>query len=214
MRDLTIMRVWHVPHSQDRICELLNTRKRSIELLMMWQALYPVFDTIMDQRGLPLHAALVAHRGRGILISGNGGSGKSTCCQRLPRDWDVLCDDEALVLADSSGHYHVHPLPTWNDLILRGQDRTWNVGAHVALHAVVFIRQSDTDGIDAMGPGQAATRLCHASEQACVRQTQSLPPVGLRMWRKRMFLNACDIAATVPAFALRVSPLGQLLAMP
>lgn len=208
MRDLTIMRLWHAPHGPDRICELLNTRKRTIELLMMWQALHPIFDTCMHNGGLPLHAALVTHNGRGVLLAGTGGSGKSTCCQRLPSPWVVLCDDEALVLAHSPGRYRVHPLPTWNDLILREQDRTWNVSAYVPLHAIVFIRQSDVDAIDPMGPGQAATRICHSSEQACVRQTQSLGPDELRIWRKRMFINACDIAAAVPAFALQVSRSG------
>jgi SynChlorMet cassette protein ScmC len=209
MRDLAVMRLWYRPHSPDCIAELLNTRKRSIELLMMWQALHPVFDAVMKDRGMPLHAALVAHEGRGVLLAGTGGSGKTTCCCRLPSRWQVLGDDETLLVRTSEGRYIAHPLPTWNDLLVRELDHSWDVSTHVRLDAIFFIHQAESDAMDPMGRGEAATRICHSSEQVCLRQTQTLQNHELKAWRRRMFANACDLATAVPVFGLRISRFGE-----
>jgi SynChlorMet cassette protein ScmC len=208
-RDLTTMKLWSGHHTTDRVCELLNTTRRSLHILMMSQSLHPIFDAAMDRGGIPLHAALVEHEGRGVLLAGAGGSGKSTCCRRLLSPWNVLCDDETLVLRGRGNRYTAHPLPTWNDFLVRKLDNTWNVQRHVPLHAIVYVVQSESESIAPIGRAEAATRICQSSEQACLRQMQGLSELLLRTWRKRMFENACDVSSAAPAFVLRVSLFGE-----
>lgn len=207
--NLTVLRLWSRPQGTDLVCELLNTTTRSLEILMMCESLQPIFDDVMHRGGIPLHAALVEHEGRGVLLAGSGGSGKSTCCRRLPSPWRVLCDDETLAIRCCGGGYTAHPLPTWNDMLVRELDHTWHVCTHVPLHSIVYVLQSEDESIVPMGPGEAATRICQSSEQACLRQMQSLSESQLRSWRRRMFENACDVAAAAPTFVLRASRLGE-----
>ncbi len=176
---------------------------------MMWQSLYPILDAVLDRGALPLHAALVAHEGRGVLLAGSGGSGKSTCCQRLPAPWRVFCDDATLVMRNGSRQYTAHPLPTWNDFLLRELDHTWNVHSNVPLRAIVYVVQSEKDRIVPMGSGEAATRICQSAAQASFRHLENLSSPLVRTWRQRTFENACNIASVTPTFMLRVSRFGQ-----
>lgn len=58
---------------------------------------------------LQLHAATMAFRQRGVLLAGGSGCGKSTLAAVLAaRSWDYLCDEFALIDADS---LRVHSFP-------------------------------------------------------------------------------------------------------
>ena len=54
----------------------------------VWQSFYPFYERLIRLGGFPLHAALVEHNGRRVLISAAAGTGKSTCCSRFPAGWD------------------------------------------------------------------------------------------------------------------------------
>ena len=84
---------------------------------------------------------LLALDGRGVLLCGSSGSGKSTCARRVPAPWRALADDAVLVSAAEDGIY-AQGLPTWSRL-LPGRHRP------AALHAPRRILE---------GTGRAALR--------------------------------------------------------
>jgi SynChlorMet cassette protein ScmC len=75
----------------------------------------PIFMQVIDTGALPLHAGLVEREGRGALLAGPSGIGKSTCCAKIPAPWNAHSDDETIVLRDSIGRFVAHPFPTWSD---------------------------------------------------------------------------------------------------
>ncbi len=118
-----------------------------IRYIYMWSALREIHRHAIGGGGTPIHAALAVHQGKGVLIAASGGTGKSTCCQRFPGYWQVLCDDQVLVLLDPKNRFKVHPFPTWSDCLWREGKNNWPVEQAVPLSAFFFLEQSYKDCI-------------------------------------------------------------------
>jgi len=208
-RDLGVLCLWSRPDREDIVGELLDLDPvpRHLDILMMSQCLHFVHDKALNFGGVPFHAALVELSGKGVLLAGRGGIGKSTCCRRLPAHWKVWCDDESLVLPDESGRYVAHPFPTWKDQPVPSS-QTWPVGDRVPLSAIFFLDRGEADGVLPLGRGEAATRINLSAMQICFLHLEYLANDEQRAWRKRIFDNACCLADSIPAFVLRVSPTG------
>lgn len=207
LNDLRALRMWRNPESKDLVCELPNIPVDYIETTMMWQALHPFYEEVMAQGGLPLHAALVEHAGKGFILAGAGGRGKTTCCERLPSGWTALCDDETLVIRAGRGKTAAHPFPTWS--VSKSNGRWWQVSQSVVPAAIFFLEKAMEDRAELIGQGEAAVRINESANQSCYSRLRSLPD-GLRVeWRKRLFHNACDIAGVIPAYRLWVSKEGR-----
>lgn len=203
------LQLWDHREVPDVICEVEHGENSELDIIKMRLALHPIYQCVQDSGGLPIHAALVEWRGMGILLGAPGRTGKSTCCRRIPPPWYTLCDDETLIVKDSSKLYKAHPLPTWSDYFLRRSRRTWNVQRHLPLSAIFFLEQSVTDELFPIGQGQAAAYInqlaMHVIDQTC----DYLDREEERSLKKGLFYNAWELAKAVPSYILRVSLNGR-----
>lgn len=207
--DLRALRIWSHSELPDKICELGPEKDRDVDLIRMWLALHPVYQCAQDAGGLPLHAALVGRNGVGVLLAASADVGKSTCCRSLPDPWQVLCDDESLVVFASRQRYVAHPFPTWSDHLWRRSERTWNVERHLSIAAIFFLEQSAIDEVIPVGQGRAAVSVFQSATQVCRRNWRYLSRDESRPFRHKLFCNACELARAIPAFTLRFSLSGQ-----
>ena len=208
--DPASFRVWYDESIPDVLCEVIHhDQVPEIQFLNMWYAIQPIYQRSICRGGLPLHAGLVELAGRGVLLVASSDKGKSTCCRRLPDNWNPLCDDEALVILDKQKKYRVHPFPTWSDYLLKRAKNTWNVQYSVPLYGVFFLEQSETDEVIPAGKGQAAVLLSESSSQICQKFWRTLDIEDQRLFRNELFNNACDMAKHIPAYHLSVSRHGR-----
>jgi len=160
--------------------------------------------------GTPMHAALAAHHGRGVLIAAPGETGKSTCCRRLPGDWQALCDDQALVLRAPDGGFRVHPFPTWSDHLWRDSENSWTVERAVPLSAIFFLEQASTDRAMPVGdPAEAVLSVLGAAKQVWEPYWERVSSDEKMKASSLLFHNTSEIAAAVPCFRLSATLEGE-----
>lgn len=209
VRNLEWLRVWYHSDVPDVICEMGAQEEDEHDILRMRLSLQPIYQRAQDSGGLPLHAALVEWNATGILLAASANTGKSTCCHRLRSPWKTLCDDETLVIMDDQKQYLAHPFPTWSDCLVKGVNRTWNVQDSVPLSAIFFLEQAGADEVLPMGQGQAAVLAYQSAIQVGHRNLMNLHREEIRIHKRKLFENACDLTRSIPAFKLKVSLLGQ-----
>jgi len=206
---LGVLRLWYHDHVQDVICETEPDKNHDLDIIRMWHATHPIYQRAQKLGGLPFHAALIERNGKGILLAGHGGAGKSTCCQYLPHSWHVLCDDETLVVLNDQKEYFAHPFPTWSDYLWKRSERTWNVQQNLPLSAIFFLKQADTDEAVPIGQGEAAIFINQLAMDICQRNWRGLEQVEERALRKKLFDHACELGKAVPAYKLKISLKGR-----
>lgn len=204
-RDLGAMRLWTHPLLQDVVCEMQLDEFDDVDVLRMWFSVDIVHANAVKSGALPLHAGLVEHEGRGVLLAGPGGVGKSTCCRRIPGPWRSQCDDEVLVVKDATGEFRSHPFPTWSDYLWGRQAKTWDVQQHYPIKGIVFLKQGEKDRIQPVGRGEAATLINRSATQVISRHLRGLSQEEVAAIKKQVFDNACNLAQKVPAFILSVA---------
>ena len=99
-------RMRHVVSGDD---DELFTGLRNVELLpyLEWGINWRLITTRTDY--LLVHAATLAYKGRGVILAGGSGFGKSTLAAGLvSRGWTYLCDEFALI---DPGTLKLHPFP-------------------------------------------------------------------------------------------------------
>ena len=70
---------------------------------------------MMSRECSMVHGALMERSGRGVLLCGPSGIGKSTTARRMADEgFNVLADDCFLLRRDGIGKYWARPLPTWS----------------------------------------------------------------------------------------------------
>lgn len=196
-------------HKNDRTddiwCNIGRTKNNKNNYLKMFYSLSPIYIKIIKSGGFPFHTALVERNGKGALLSAPGGTGKSTCCRRIPSPWRALCDDEALICRLDDGHYEAHPFPTWSDYMMDREKKTWNVQEHVEVKAVFFLKQSPQERIEPIVSGKAALLMYDAAIAACNRIFSYLDKEEQLKIFKKVFNNALEMSKKVPAYELKVS---------
>jgi SynChlorMet cassette protein ScmC len=207
--DLGIARLWSRSDEPHLFYELMDSRPELPDIMSMSQAFHPVYSKALELGGMPLHAALVDLDGKGVLIAGAGGSGKSTTCCRLPAGWKALAEDEALLLRDQGDGYWAHPFPTWKDQLPTGAESKCNLKQRVPVVALFFLDGWDDDRVSEIGSGQAAVKINQSSTQICFIHVDNLESTEQNEWRARIFENACRLAKQVPAYLLRVTAAGR-----
>ncbi len=207
--DLKAVKLWSHPCVPDVICEIGCENDHTLDIIRMWLALHPIYQRAQESGGLPLHAALVARNGMGVLLAAQGGVGKSTCSRRLPPRWRALSDDETLVVRDDQKRFFAHPFPTWSDHLWRGSTQTWNVQKHLPLSAIFFLEKADTDKVVSLSQSQAAVSINESATEVCRRGWRNMEQNRQRRAKEQLFSNACELAKRVPAFKLRFSPNGR-----
>lgn len=201
------IRIWYHNSIPDVICEVMNTK--GVEYINMGNSLQPIYQRSISTGGLPFHAGLVELDGRGVLLSAPGGTGKSTCCRRLPQHWKPLCDDESLVVLDKKKKYRAHPFPTWSDFTLKRAEKTWNVQYSVPLCGIFFLEQSELDEAVPVGEGKAAVLMYESAAHVCRKFERTMSEKSTREFRRELFDNACEMARIIPAFRLHVGLHGR-----
>ena len=153
--------------------------------------------------GVLLHAALVAHEGRGYLLAGRSEAGKTTASRRVPPPWEALCDDMALAVRDPGGRWVVHPWPTWG-AVVNGAGGSWPIERALPVAGVFFLEQAQAEEARRVGGGEASCLLNEAAEQASWIVTDGMSADGLRALRLRQFDSVAQVARDVPCFVLRL----------
>jgi len=210
-----LVRILYDENSDKSICEI---KYETIKYINMAYSLRHIYMRSMAIGGLPFHAGLAELNGRGVLFAAAGGTGKSTCCRRLPSYWKPLCDDEALVVLTKSGQYMAHPFPTWSDYTMKHSKNTWDVQYSVPLSAIFFIEQAETDEIIPMSMGHSTiwtvesanetlgnTWTIESANEALGNILTNASKEEKVAFNKNIFDNAFDIAHNIPAFQFRVS---------
>lgn len=198
--------------SDDRnyiVCEIDSNRDSQSLPITCIESSYPVYESVINSGGLPLHAGLVVRKGNGIALAGTSGVGKSTCCQRIPYPWEVPADDEVLYSPREHGGYKIHPLPTWSEYLFdENCTKTWNIETHFPFSALFFLEQSNRDEVIPMNKGQAAINISQSAIQVFTRMFGEAYK-GKLEHKRTLFKNACRLANDIPVFRLLHSIKGQ-----
>jgi SynChlorMet cassette protein ScmC len=176
----------------------------------MADAACTLYHGLASVGAFPAHAALLELHGRGVLLVAAGGVGKSTCCRRAPEPWRWLCDDEALVVPGPDGRFHVHPLPTWSDLVRGVELKSRRVEQGVPLSAIFLLSQAAEDKATPLGQGSAAARMLGEALRYFTRpRWKCSHPDDEVALRARVFDSVCTAASQVPSFELSVARDGR-----
>lgn len=119
--------------------------------------------TLLSDRLLLLHAALIANGDAGHVLAGPSGAGKSTAAARVPPPWRGVADDMLAVVATEDG-YALMPLPTWSvfdrdPAAVHGVD----TGRAYVPAGVWFLEQSAADGTAPLSRTGAVQRLVNSA---------------------------------------------------
>jgi SynChlorMet cassette protein ScmC len=177
--------------------------------LYMSSSIIPLFFHSLETGGMPIHAALTCFKEKGILISATGDTGKTTCCQRLPKDgkWRYLCDDLSLLIR-SQDDFFAHPLPTWSDYMIRKQNTAWDVGKHIPVKAIFFLEQGEKDEVIPISATETSVRLLRAVKQGWFWDMEE-EPAQKQSRNFKIYNNTKTIAEGVPCFILRATLTGE-----
>ncbi len=156
-----------------------------------------------------LHGALAEREGRGVVLAGPGGVGKTTLSRRMALPWHSLSDDATLVVRDAQGAYWAHPWPTWSQFITDGPGGTWDVQHAVPLRGIFFLARAERDLAERVGAGHAVTLLVEVAEQAWWGMTPHMSNEEKRASRLQRFDNICALAKAVPCYRLDFTLTGE-----
>jgi SynChlorMet cassette protein ScmC len=209
VRRSPFLEIWRHRAVPQIVCGLHETADFPQVREQMRCALFPVYDLTVRRGGLPLHGALVERDGRGVLLVGRSGVGKSTACRRLPPRWNVLGDDLALAVRRPGGGFAVHPLPTWSAVGPDSEKRAWDIKRGVYLSAVFFLTQAAEDEILPAGKAVATVVLADAAMKIFDSVRVHDQTVEKKLLRGNAFANAAAMARAVPTYILRLSLTGR-----
>jgi SynChlorMet cassette protein ScmC len=203
------VRIWQNDSIDDVIYEVKDNQEEIIKYIVLSNSLLPIYLRNIDMKGLSLHSALAEYNGKGILFAAPGGTGKSTCYNRLPDYWKPLCDDETLIVLDQNDTYRAHPFPTWSDYLMKRKENTWDVQYSVPLSAIFFIEQSDHDEIIYIDRRKSTLSITGSAKQILAIFLHGMKKEQKIDISTKMFNNAFDMAKKIPVFRLLVSLNGQ-----
>ena len=200
---LNSIRLWSHDSVPDVICEFRYQEGDHVQsILSMRLSLLPIYQGSQQLGGLPLHSALVKYKDMGLLLAAPKKTGKSTCCSRFPSPWQVLCDEETLIVRDERKQFAAHPFPTWSCYVAGDGKKTWDTPQHIPIVAIFFLEQSEKDQVAPVGQGEAAAFINQTATQVCHRFWNNLPDDEVIARKKRVFKNACELASAIPTFKL------------
>ena len=191
------------------ICDIGKREDDVSELIKMQFFLYPIYEHIIKAGGLPIHAALIERYGKSVIIGASGGTGKSTCCNRISIPWRPLCDDLTLIVMNKYKEYYAHPFPTWSEYLCRRSSRTWNVQMCVPLNSIFFLEHSEEDKVITIKKREGAFKLYQLSSQICDLFWRYMEKEKVRKLKKKLFENAWDLAISSPCYVLQCNLIGE-----
>lgn len=206
-----VYKIWH-KENESRIFIELNKEfidHPEIRIINMWSTLKAIYRYYSDIGGGPAHAASAALRGNGIIICAAGGTGKSTCIERLPDNWEKLSDDNSLIVPDKKINYRVHPMPTWSDHLWKTKNSSINPGRSVPLKAIFFLSQSKKDMVKKMPSAISAQSLYKSFFQIWQNYFTKISENEKRTMNSKLFDVAYSIAKSIPCYYLEATLRGK-----
>ncbi|MCB2198632.1 SynChlorMet cassette protein ScmC [bacterium] len=167
----------------------------------MWSMVQPLYRRATLRGGGPLHAALLARHGVGVLIAAPGGTGKTTTFHRFSEPWKKVTDDELLAVNTDSG-YVIHPFPTWSRFLLDPGNHRWNVNQMLPLGACFFMQQGEDVQIDRLGQSEAAVLIHQSMRQILRRGWQAAGTAQEKRLKLAAFDSSSELAKQVPCWRL------------
>jgi SynChlorMet cassette protein ScmC len=205
-------RVWVSPAANEAVLEIEQAfiDHPEIRYIYMSAALRIVFrHSLLSGSGCSFHAASAAFKGSGIIITASGQTGKSTCYNRFPAPWAPLSDDTALAVKTASGHFAVHPMPTWSDYLRAKKRSTFETGTAFPLKGLFFLKRGDRDDVERVSPAIAAGMLQRLSREAWSSFLGRLQKDEKKRLDQALFDACCAVANTTPAYLLRATLHGE-----
>jgi hypothetical protein len=185
----------------------LTSTVRQIAAVVGWD--------VQRSGGALLHSALAVWHGRGVILAGSGGAGKTTASRRLPPPWRSLCDDLTLVVRDRQAAYWAHPWPTPSSFMYERPGTTCDVQHGVPLAGIFFLERALADRVEPVAGGRAAGLLLRAAEEVLMTVEQRTGPIvrgsvveDVRALRLERFDNLCTLVRTVPVYSLHLGLTG------
>lgn len=206
--DLGILTLRQDSETAEWFCDIDTAYNGDFFIDRMLYALYTVYRETVHRRGFPFHAGLIEQNGRGILIAGSSGKGKSTACRRLTDTCHVLCDEETLIVRNSEGGYWAHPFPTWSSLTDSPPLGSWPAEKALPITHILFLEPSEENTLTPMGKAQSVMHITKTALEKC--RWSLLNPEDGCATRRQVFDNACLLAQTVPASSCRTTLSGPL----
>lgn len=203
------IRFWCHSEVPDVIYYIGEGEAQEKHVMRMWNLTYFISQREQFFGGFPFHAGLIELNGKGMLLAADGGTGKSTCCSRIPSPWHSPADDQMLIVRDNQRRYFTHPFPTWSEYIWKNSGRTWNAERYVPLSAVFFLQRAEDDNVIPLEQIRSAVLINEYAMQGCIMGKIALDKEGRLLLSKRIFNNACELAKTIPAYILEVSLHGE-----
>jgi len=183
-------------------------RKRDIECMLL--GLMAVYLETVERGGFPCHSGLLSWQGRGVLLAGHTGMGKSTICRRLLSTGSVRCDEETLVVRDRRGRYWGHPFPTWSRLYESPWSESWPTQEAIPLEGILFVFPAQEGRYLPVGPGEALARLTCLALDKSLRGCRGEKGNTLQEIRTKIFANVGELVSQLPTGRLNVSLAGDM----
>ena len=159
----------------------------------------------MTRGALLIHGALVELHGRGTILAGPSGVGKSTACRRLPQPWKVLSDDTCLAVPTPAGDYMAHPWPTWSALTSGDRHTTWDVQRGTPLSGIGFLVRGNADQLEELPVLEALGSLLRVTEQGSILTLYGIRPAERKEFRIQQFESASRMAPRMTCRKLTIS---------
>ena len=150
---------------------------------------------LADREGCFLHSGGVVLNGRGFLVVGRSGAGKSTAMRLLNGHAEVLCDDRNIVRRETGGGFRVYG--TWSHGEVPIVSST-----QAPLAAILFLRQSTENRIDRM-TDRVAVR--HELLRTIIK------PLVTADWWEKSLDTIEHIAGEVPCYEMRFDRSGAIV---
>ena len=178
-------------------------------VINMWSSLKQIYRYYVNKNSAPFHATLAEFDGKGILIAAAGGTGKSTCYNRLPDYWKPLADDNALVIDTGNHCYRAHPMPTWSDYLWQRKDTSFNSSHSIPLKGIFFLEQSAKDKVKLIAKSEALREVYDSMKQIWESHWDRISKEEKQKMSAKLFDTAFNITKYIPCYRLKATLHGE-----
>jgi SynChlorMet cassette protein ScmC len=194
--------------NEPTVCQLASVNGDDFVIQLMQLSLV-ISSQVEKHGGILIHGALAEKDGKGIILAGPGGVGKTTASRRLPPPWISHSDDCTLIVRDKHEVYHAHPWPTWSNFMFGGDGGAWDVQHSIPLEAIFILTQNDKERVEIIEQGQAVCLLNESAEQAWYILSNDLDDNKKQAMNLQRFNNICELTKNIPSYLLHLSENGS-----
>ncbi|MBI5400022.1 SynChlorMet cassette protein ScmC [Candidatus Saganbacteria bacterium] len=209
VRDFGTVKILDHPQEPHLIVGFDPSPNSHMEIHCLSFLLTYIYKEMINADGLPFHAGMVIKESKAYLLPAIAGTGKSTCCQRIPSPWQALADDETLIVKHGS-QYWVHPLPTFSNFCRENVDqKTWAVEKAYPLAGFFFLKQAMEDGVESLRHNTTIGAVYNGAMQIFHRNLSGFPKKEITKMKLKIFNNAYNLTRTLPCHRLYFTLTGR-----